>query len=319
MSATRAMGNKLATRLRDLFATLRRQASVPNTAPPTAAANSRPPERLLAQPPVIEPESASAPGPVPDKPTAGRGQQIVLFEPPDPRPGERAAFLQDFVARFREAMRRSGVIARDPLYPVFTMLGEMLVHFSHLQVDQAETSRQVTSQFVAEMAREGARVREVVSKETGAVAEVLVRASERIEALIGEARTERVRLARDLESELKTTLRGYALARTSRERLITTGGLLVMALAIGAGGVWYGKSSERELMQLSIRAFKQPILAAAMRDGSQTAGMWLGIMNWNHLGQVPKTCTPQPFGSGTRNTCTMTFWSEPPPVEPPPG
>ena len=244
----------------------------------------------------------------------------MLFEPPNPKPGERVLFLEDFVARFREAMRRSGVIGRDPLHPVFTMLGEMLVHFSHLQVDQVATARQVTSQFVTEVNRERARAQELVGREIRAITEALVRAVEHIETVVREAKTEHARVERDLGQDLKASLRSYVSARTWRERLITTGALVGIMLAVAGGGVWSGMLFEQRSMELTLRTLKQPIVEAATRDGSESAQFWLNLMTWNRLSKVPRTCTPQLSGSGSsyRLVCVITFWASAPVIESPP-
>lgn len=317
MSAARTVRGKLSARLRELFATLRRQPAEP---PPVSftpvGMESRevsPPQCLLDK---LEPTSAA--DPTLDAPTASKARQAALFELPDPRPGERVLFLEDFLTRFRDAMRRSGVIARDPLHPVFTMLGEMLVHFSHLQVDQVTTSKHSTRQFVTGMAEVGEKVQSALGKESRTIADAVADAVTRIEMAAEEVKKGRVDVARGFGSDLEAALRAYTWTRTRRERRIAAAVQSVAALVIAAGGVWCGQSSEQQSMELTLKALKEPIVEAAMRDGRKTAGIWLGIMEWNHFDQMPRTCTPPPFGSRSRRTCTMTYWAEPPLDEPPP-
>lgn len=315
MNAARTVRDKLSARLRELFATLRHSPADPTPASSAAATEPSkvaPPQHLPAGP-----EPASVEESTLDKPPASEGRQAAFFELPDPGPEKRILFVEDFLARFRDAMRRSGVTTRDPLHPVFTMLGEMLAHFSHLQVDQVTTSRQVTSQFVAKVAQEGTRAQELVGKETKAIAEALVHAIKRIEAVAAEARTERERVDRDFGSDLKMTLRSFAAACTWSAWSVAVAVCSVGLLATTVGGIWYGKSTEQQSMELNLRALKQPILEAAMRDGGQSAKFWLGVMEWNHFNSMHKNCSLQPFGSAKRLACTFAVWVEAPPDEPP--
>ena len=65
------------------------------------------------------------PPPDPPPPPPPR-QQISLLDPPrGGRPPDRTFFIQNFVEKFREMMRRQGVGRRDPLAPILDMLCEM--------------------------------------------------------------------------------------------------------------------------------------------------------------------------------------------------
>ncbi|MGI4798039.1 MAG: hypothetical protein ACRYG8_29115 [Janthinobacterium lividum] len=320
MSAAKSAGDRLSARLRELFATLLGRPPVPEAVFPAGTTTAKPQKVLFAQALAAEPgpETTPAATPVQERPARHEGRQIVLFAPPETRSGERTLFLEDFVARFRETIRRSGVIARDPLYAVLTMLGEMLVHFSHLQADQAAAARQVTDRFVAEMARESARIREAIGREAKDLAKATVHAGQHIETLILEAQTERTHVARAFDSELKSTLQSYASTRTWRERLITTALLLVVALAMTGGGVLYGKWSERQLMDLTLETLKEPILKAAMQFGTKNAEEWLHLMRWNDLSTANRVCKTQAAGTGYRMVCDISLWTSAPLLEPPP-
>jgi len=324
VSAAGIAGGKLPAALRALFASLlRRQPGEPAGASPAPAApdgtppgEGGPAQRLLAGP-----GGAQGGGTAPPRPAAGKQQQAGFFEAPGPRPGSRALFLKDFIARFHEVVRRGGVTARDPLHPVLTMLGEMLVHFTHLQSDHAGISERASDIAAARLREEGARMQATIAGEGRGMAQAVSHGAARIEAAAAEVRRAREDVQRGFREDTEALLRKVVVkqvrARTWRDRLVTATVLAVAAAALVGGGIWYGRSMEREDMALATQAMKIPLITAALRDGKEVGAHWLGFMEWNHLDQTAKTCTPQPSGPGYRLACTITFWAAPP-LDPPP-
>lgn len=327
MSAAGATGGKLPAVLRALFASLLRRPPEPAEAPAapsvandTPAGKEGPAQRLLTGPGTT-PAVGTAP-PLPPPPTGTQPQQQVgFFEAPEPRPGSRALFLKDFIARFHEVMRRSGVTGRDPLHPVLTMLGEMLVHFHHLQADHTGVSERARDIAAAVLREEGARVQATVAGEGREITRAVSQGADRIEAAAVEVKRAREEVQHgfreDTEALLRKVIAKQASARIWRDRLVTAAVLATAATALVGGSIRYGRSLEREDMTLTIQATRDVLLAAAMRDGKAVMSQWLGLMQWNQLDQVPKTCTPQPNGPGYRLACTLTFWAAPP-LDPPP-
>ena len=328
MSADGTTEGRLALALRALFAPMLSQYADPAPAPVApgapAAGDGTPPAGGTSAPRMLSgPAPAPGAGPAPARPPAGTPmRQAGIFDPPGPQPGSQAVFLKDFTARFHETMRRAGVAPRDPLHPVLTMLGEMLVHFTHLQADHAGVANQAGEHLAKRLQEEGARVQATVAEQAREIARTVGQGAGRVEAAAAEVRKGREDVVRGLRADTETLLRDaitkHASRRGWRDRLIVAAVLAATAAALAGGGVWYGRSWERENMLNAIRTIKEPLLAAALRDGAAVAGQWLGLMQWNNLEQAHKTCAPEPDGPGYRLVCTITLWAAPPLNAPPP-
>lgn len=237
-------------------------------------------------------------------------------------------FLKDFIARFQETMRRAGVLARDPLYPVLTMLGEMLVHFTHLQADHAATAERAGDHLAGHLREEAARVQAIITDEGRDLIRAFAHGVSRLEAAAAEIRKGREDVVRGLKIEteivLQETFTKLDSIRSSRDTLAIVVLMFGLAGAAGVAGFYIGQSQERETTSLRIQATKDPLLTAAMRDGSAAAEHWLRIMQWNHLDQSDKTCGIQQEGVGYRKACSYAFWDTEPldrppaPLPPPP-
>lgn len=326
MSVGGAAEGRLALALRALFAPMLSQYAGPAPAPapdapavgggaPAGGGTTAP--RMLSGPPAAGAELA------PTRPPAGTPvRQAGIFDPPGPQPGSQAVFLKDFTARFQETMRKAGVAARDPLHPVLTMLGEMLVHFTHLQADHTGVAKRAADHLAGRLQEEGARVQATVAEQGREIARTVGQGAGRVEAAAAEVRKGREDVVRGFRAETEALLRDaitkYASRRSWRDRLITVAVLATIAAALAGGGIWYGRSWEREDMVNAIRTIKEPLLAAALRDGAAVASQWLGLMRWNHLEPSHKTCAPEPDGPNYRLVCTIILWSAPPLDAPPP-
>ena len=331
MSAGGTPEGRLALAMRALFAPMLSHHAGPDPAPAApAAADAAPASEGPPVPRMLSgPAPRTAPGTGPAAwPTSARslsglpGQQPGFFEPPGREASSRALFLKDFTSRFHDTMRRSGVVARDPLHPVLTMLGEMLVHFTHLQADHTIIADRAADNLTGLLREESARAQATVAEQAREIARAVAQGAGRVEAAAAEVRKGREDVVRGFRADTETLLRDaitkHASRRGWRDRLIAAAVLAATAAALAGGGVWYGRSWERENMLNAIRTIKEPFLAAALRDGAAVAGQWLGLMQWNHLEQADKTCGPEPDGPNYRLVCTIILWGAPPRDAPPP-
>ena len=288
--------------LRGLFASLRQQPD-----PPPAPADTGPPQdpavRML--PP---PEAAPLP------PSSPR-RQINLLDPPrDGRHPDRTFFIQNFVEKFRELMRRQGVGRRDPLAPILDMLCEMLVHYDGL-ADELKVALARHEDRIRDECRSMTKAAHGVVTEAARQADhSLARAAERIEASAAETRGCRQDVLRGFRTEtedmLSTTVIRHERVRDWRDRMIVA----ALLLGFSAGAFWCGTASEQERMLLAYQVIHARLTAALERESSTDGDHWLRLIEWNRLSDVHRQCAPQPSG---RLACTFTFWDALPPGDPP--
>lgn len=325
MSVGGAAEGRLALALRALFAPMLSQYAGPAPAPaPDApavgggalAGGGTTAPRMLSGPPATGAE------PAPARPPAGTPvRQAGIFDPPGPQTGSQALFLEDFTARFQETMRKGGVAARDPLHPVLTMLGEMLVRFTHLQADHTGVARRAADHLARCLQEEGARVQATVAEQGREIARTVGQGAGRIEAAAAEVKKGREDVVRGFRTDTEALLL-KAFATQSRaytwNTWVYTATMLALALVVLAGGgYWYGRHVEREDMALVLEATKTPLVAAVLRDGRAVAEHWLHLMQWNHLDQAGRTCEPQQNGIGYRMVCNYILWDSQPLDTPP--
>jgi len=334
MSAADAGGGKLSATLRTMFDAMLRPHVRPELgadAPaPAAPPGSLPPgEGLPAQQPAPRmltgpgPAAAASPdgGQTPARPPAGTLVQAGFFEPPGAQPGSRAMFLKDFIARYHEAMRRGGLTARDPLHPVLTMLGEMLVHFTHLQADHTTASGRAADHIGGRVREEAARAQAGIAGEAREISRAAAQGASRIEAAAADVKQARAEVLQSFHKEAEALLlkavATQARAYTWNTWAYTAGMLALILAALTGSAYWYGRHVEREDMAFALEATKAPLVAATMRDGKAAAEHWLHLMQWNHLDKANKTCGTQQDGIGYRAVCSYAFWDSQP-LDPPP-
>ena len=287
--------------LRGLFASLRRQPDPPPAPADAGPAQDIPEVRMLPPPDPAPPP----PSPPPQPPR----RQISLLDPPrDGRHPDRTFFIQNFVEKFRELMRRQGVGRRDPLAPILDMLCEMLVHYDGL-----------AHELKVALARHEDRIRDEYRDLTKAahaiVTEAARQAAERIEAAAAETRGHRQDVLRGFRAEteqlLRTTVIRHERMRDWRDRIIVA----VLLLGFSAGAFWCGTASQQDRMLLAFQVFHARLTAALQSESSTDGEHWLRLIEGNRLGSTPSQCAPQPSG---RLACTFTFWDAlPPPNDPP--
>ncbi len=322
MTAAQHGRGKPPSPLRALFASLlRRSQPAPETEPEPAAPvpDSPAPEalqpvRMLRAPePELGPAQAPAQALVPV--TARQGG---FFEPPGSWRNERAVFTQDFIAKFHEAMRRAGLTARDPLTPVLTMLGEMLVHFTHLKEDQATDAERNSNQLTGQMRDAVAQGQATITDAAQALGRVMAHNVQRVETATDQVRKQRedvqATFQADTEALLLRTVVQQSRTRTWCDRLRAWS----MIAIVGSGGVILGSLTERQRIMAEIQASGPALMAAAMRDGPDVASAWLTMMRWNHFLQMIKHCGPQEDGRGYRMACSYVAWADEPLNAPPP-
>ncbi len=304
MSAADNGGAERPSHFRSLFGGLRRRAAEtpaaadrpgPEAAPATAQASLR----LLPAPGQAHAQRQVRP------------QQTSWFgATAQQRPG-RIPAIEDFLARFRQVVGRAGIGRKDPLAVVLELLGEMLLHFTHLAEDHT-----------ANLDQQLERARTVIAEEVKTADRNIALAMTTIAAAEAQTRQRQGELLgqfhRSTEELLCSTVSRQTATRVWRDRIV----IVVVVVASVVGAFYLGRASEHERMETAIQATATPLVAAALRDGAQAAALWLGLMQWNRLPSVERHCWTAPSGPGFRQACTFSLWSSPPldtpphPVEP---
>jgi hypothetical protein len=251
------------------------------------------------------------PDPAPLPPSSPR-RQINLLDPPrDGRHRDRTFFIQNFVEKFREMMRRQGVGRRDPLAPILDMLCEMLVHYDGL-ADELKVALARHEDRIRYECRDITKAADAVIAEAVRQADrSIAHAAERIEAAAAETRGQRQNVLRGFRTETEELLRSTVIqherVRVWRDRMIVA----ALVLGFSAGAFWCGSASERNRMLLAFAATQARLTAALQRESSTDGEHWLRLIEWNRLSDVHSQCAPQPNG---RLACTFAFWDALPPA-----
>lgn len=320
MSAARNERGKPPSPLRALFASLlRRPQPAPEPEPAGPAPDSPAPEALqpvrMLTAPEPGPNLAQAPARALVPVSARQGG---FFEPPGSRRDERAVFTQDFIAKFHEAMRRAGLTARDPLTPVLTMLGEMLVHFTHLKEDQATDAERNSGQLTSQMRDALAQGQATIADAAQALGRAMAHNVQRVETATDQVRKQREDVQAAFQADTEALLL-RTVVQQSRTHIWTDRLRAWSMVTIVAGcSVVLGALAERQRMTAEIQATGPALMAAAMRDSPDVASAWLTMMRWNHFLQMIKHCGPQEDGRGYRLACSYVAWADEPLNTPPP-
>jgi hypothetical protein len=236
----------------------------------------------------------------------GRSRQSAWFEPDGSRQSRRVLVMEDFLARFRQVVSRQGIGRKDPLAPVLDMLGELLVHLTHVFEDHGnDLSDRLNAArtVILEDARQAERMITVMLGKMKAE-----------EAMTRQRQDLILRQFQDTTEDLiRTAIVRRAAARVWRDRMLAMLFLLASLIAT----FWFGRSWGRDEMTTALQATQSHLPATVLRDGPEVLIHWLDLMDWNRLDLASRTCAPQPGGAGLRQACTYTLWDAPPADSPP--
>ena len=267
-----------------------------------------------APPPAVEPTPAPRllPG------SGSKARQASLLEVSTGRQGDRVVAMQDFIARLKRQMAKSNIGRNDPLAPVLELLGEMLLHFTHLAEDTTDDLAGHTDRILAEAYVVTERTRGLFAESLRSVEGVMTRLAERSETAVARIGSERRAAYEHLSSEAAALLTGRVIHHSRQQIWIER--TLVGAVIVGLIGGAYviGQDNGRDQMQVAVQATGDRLNAAVLQDGPATAMKWVKLIEWNRLAGAPTTCGRQPNGYGYRVACTYLLWNGPPNETPPP-
>ena len=294
MSAAAKAGAERPSPFRSLFAHLRRcggQAAGNASPEPVAGA----PSAALVVPALPAPQGRQ-----------DGSRQSTWFEQDASRQSRRVLVMEDFLARFRQVISRQGIGRKDPLAPVLDMLGELLVHLTHVFEDHSNDLSdrlKAARTVILEDAKQAERTITIMLGKMMAE-----------EAITRQRQDVILRQFQDTTEDLiRPAIVRRAGARVWRDRML--GMLFLLASLIGA--VWFGRSWGRDEMTTAVQAAQSHLPATVLRDGPAAMIHWLDLMDWNRLDLAPHTCAPQPSGPGLRQACTYVLWDAPPVDNPP--
>ena len=298
--------------LRRLFAALRsKSAAAPDVTGSAFPAAPAPLQRLAGPGPILALALDASVKPAAPQP-AVKPRQLSLMDPPaGPRP-DRVFVIQDFIHRFRQVVAKQGITAKDPLAPMLEMLGEMLLHFTHLAEDQNTALSGQTRSTAAELRTAVEQVRGLHAEQIRAVDRSMTRSAERIEAAAADTQKQRAEILATFHKDTKDLLSRTVIHQT-RVRTWTHYIVVAASIAVVAGGAyWLGSQAGFEQATASIKATETNGTALLLRYGPKAAQKWIALINWNDIRFADPTCAPQADGSTYRLACTYTFWSAPP-------
>ena len=225
--------------------------------------------------------------------------------------------MQDFIARLKRQMAKSSIGRSDPLAPVLELLGEMLLHFTHLAEDTTDDLAGHTDRILAEAHVATERTRGLFAESLRSVEGVMTRLAERSETAVARIGSERRAAYEHLSGEAAALLTKKVIHHSRQQIWIER--TLVGAVIVGLIGGAYvvGQNNGRDQMQVAVQATDGRLNAAVLQDGPVTAMKWIRLIEWNRLAGAPTACAPQLSGSGYRLACTYTLWNAPPDETPP--
>ncbi len=243
--------------------------------------------------------------------------QASLLEASTGRQGDRIVAMQDFIARLKRQMAKLNIGRNDPLAPVLELLGEMLLHFTHLAEDTTDDLTSHTDRILAEAHAATERTRGLFAESLRSVEGVMTRLAERSEAAVARIGSERRAAYEHLSSEAAALLTRTVIHHSRQKIWIerTLVGAVIVTLIGGAYVV--GQDRGRDQMQVAVQATESRLNAAVLQDGPAIAMKWINLIEWNRLAKEPGSCAPQPSGNGYRLACTYTLWNGPPDETPP--
>lgn len=279
---------------RGLFAGLRRRGG--------HAAGNAPPEPAAVAPSAGQVAPAlPAPQGRPDGP-----RQSTWFEPDGPQPSRRVLVMEDFLARFRQVISRQGIGRKDPLAPVLDMLGELLVHLTHVCEDHSNDLSDRLNAARAVIVEDAKQAERTLTIMLGKMAAEEAATRQRQDVILRQFRD-------STEDLIRTAIVRRAGARVWRDRMLA----MLFFVAALSGTFWFGCSWGRDEMMTAVQAAQSGLPATVLHDGPAIMIHWLDLMDWNRLDFAPRSCAPQPDGASLRQACTYTFWDAPPVDQPP--
>lgn len=312
--ATRTPAAQGPTLLRRLFASLRSKpaaepAAASNAGAPPAAAPA--PRQLLAGPPPTLALASDATARPAEPQPAAKPRQISFMDPPAAKQTDRIFVIQDFIHRFRQVVAKQGITAKDPLAPVLEMLGEMLLHFTHLAEDQNTELNGRTRSMAAELRTAAEQVRGFHAEQIRTVERVMTRTAERVEAAAAAVGTQRAAYLETFGKDTEALFRSTVVKQT-RVRVWTDRFSIATLMVVLAGGAyWFGRQSGVSDTTMAMRAAETHAVATLQRLGPKIASQWLDLADWNDLGLANRTCAPQADGGAYRLVCSYVLWSAP--------
>ena len=246
--------------------------------------------------------------------------------------------MQDFVARLRHEMGRQNIRRGDPLGPLLELLGEMLLHFTHLTENQTTEvdaligrlgsganlyAQQVRTLLieVAETARhETQDVRRILAEGVQAVRHEMLVQVRRTEAAVHEIGHERHLVHAGVEQDAARLLT-RAVQQHVRWRNRTELCLVMVTFLVVTAGAWMlGRNQGYDRGVAALNVAEDRFAAAVTLDSDRRASdRWLDLIRWNRIFLVPTDCHLQRVGNGlpVRRACSFLLWDEPPDDAPP--
>ena len=298
-AASREGGASRPSPFRRLFASLRqRPETVPPPAPPPSSGGAAPTPRLLANP-------------------AGKPRQASLLEPTGGGYQARIVAMQDFIGRLRRQMARLNISRNDPLAPLIELMGEMLLHFTHLLEDLSRELTGHAERSLAELDVAVERARGLFAESLRSVEGVMTRLAERNESAVARIGSERRAADEHLSGEAKALLIRTVIHHNRQQIWIERVMVGVIIVILTGAAYIIGQNSGCDRMQVAVQATESRLNAAILRDGPAIAMKWINLIEWNRLAKEPGSCAPQPSGNSYRLACTYTLWNGPPDETPP--
>lgn len=299
--------------LRQLFASLRRKlvpAVGTGTSPAAAPATVQKPLALSGPALALPSGTTAKPAPAPEPATKPR--QISLMSPPGGSRTDHVFLTQDFLNRFRQAVVKGGITAKDPVLPILDLLGEMLLHFTHLTDDLNGDLDGQAKRMAGELRVGVEQVRGLLAEHTKTVERSMDRVAERIAATAAVVSAERIALVRTFGKETEELFRRVVVEQTQARLWTSRITVACLMTGLGLGGYWVGRQAGIEQATAAAQAIQTGAVAAVMHDGLKAAQQWVNLASWNNLNITKATCAPQTAEGGFRLACTYTLWAAPP-------
>ena len=276
----------------------------------------------------------------------GSERQRSLLGAPVRKQSDRVVAMQDFLNRFQREMARQNIRRGDPLAPLLGLMGEMLLHFTHLTEDQTTNLDALVTRLnngaeqfgwkVQALLVEGVQSalidmhtsRHDLARDMQTIQQEIRKQVERTEAGIREINRERhlvhERVGQEAAMLLTEAAQRYGLWRSRVEA-----GCIAAVLLASVACAWfvagnrgfdrgYGQGQAQGIAAVAMeqRRFQE---ALSHDDDPDAADHWLALIRWNDIQRTPAACAPQRSSAGglLRRACTLTVWDGPPDTSPP--